>query len=93
MYENVRKEIAKLADELPKGYTTFDSDGLPVIQSEMGGLDWFGWATELLNSPGRRAEKARLRDQLERSVGADNGGGRLYEVVAAMATGPVEADV
>jgi hypothetical protein len=83
-YENIRKEIANLADELPKGYTTFDAHGQPVIKSEMDGLDWFMWAFTLLRSPGCRQEKAKLRDQLGRSTGDDNGGGRIYELIAAM---------
>lgn len=84
MYENVRKEIAKLADELPKGYGTFDANGKPVIKSELDGLDWYIWAHKLLQSRGREADKALLRAQLARSEGDDNGGGRIYELVMAL---------
>jgi|SRR5580658_6378432 hypothetical protein len=85
MYENVRKEIAKLAEELPKGYGTFDADGKPVIKSELDGLDWYMWATNLLRSKGKKKEKALLISQLVRSEGQDNGGGSLYEMVLALA--------
>jgi hypothetical protein len=89
MYDNVRREIAKLAEELPKGYGTFDSNGKPVIVSQLDGLDWFSWATNLLRARGRAKEKAALRAQLSRSSGDDNGGGRIYELVAALDAGPV----
>jgi hypothetical protein len=92
MYENVRKEIARLADELPKGYGTFDAKGQPVIQSDMAALDWYTSAVELLKSRGRKAEKERLRAQLAASTGDDNGGGRLYELAAVLDCGPVKCE-
>jgi hypothetical protein len=91
MYENVRKEIAKLAEELPKGYGTFDADGKPVIVSQLDGLDWFAWAMNLLQSKGHQKEKELLRAQLSRSTGDDNAGGRIYELIAALDAGPADS--
>jgi hypothetical protein len=88
-YENLRKEIAKLSEGVPGGYKTFDADGKVVISSDLPALHWFRWAIELLRSPGRQAEKAELRAQLEASTGEDGDHGHLYEVIAAMACGPV----
>jgi hypothetical protein len=90
MYDNVRKEIAKLAEELPKGYGTFDSNGKPVIVSQLDGLGWFSWAMNLLRSRGHQEEKDLLRAQLSRSSGDDNCGGRIYELIAALDAGPAD---
>jgi hypothetical protein len=89
-YENLRKEIAKLGESVPGAYKTFNSDGQPVIQSDLPALEWFEWATALLRSSGRKAEKAELRAQLAASTGVDGDGGYLYQAVAVMACGPVE---
>jgi hypothetical protein len=88
----LQRRITDLVARGPRGYGTCDADGQPVIQSELPGLEWFGAANHLLHSPDHEAEKRALRQQLDRSVGNDNCGGRLYELVAALAHGPVESD-
>lgn len=81
---SIATRIRILEERAPQGYTTFDIDGRPVIQSAMDGLDWYESAIALLRSRGRDAEKAALRAQLARSRGDDNGGGRLYELIDAL---------
>jgi hypothetical protein len=82
---SIEARLRALEEQAPKGYKTFDADGQPVIQSEMDGLDWYMWATNLLRSKGKKKEKALLISQLVRSEGQDNGGGSLYEMVLALA--------
>ncbi len=89
-YENLRKEIAKLGETVPHEYQTFDADRKVVINSPLPSLAWYEWATELLGSRGREAEKRALREQLENSEGLDSCGGHLYELIAAVFNGPVE---
>ena len=84
---SLENRIKRLEEETPRGYRTFDADGKPVIQSDLPGLEWFAWATELFRSR-RETAKAELRRQLERSVGPDAGGGHLYELALALAYGP-----
>jgi hypothetical protein len=85
MARNIESRIEELEDSMPRGYTTFDSDNKPVIQSSLPGLEWYRWAITLLGSRGHKQEKAFLIAQLERSEGRDNSGGLLYEMVLAMA--------
>jgi len=89
-YEHLRKEIAKLGESVPGGYETYNSDGQPVIQSAMDGLDWYMWATTVLRE-GKPAEKEKLRAQLAASTGADSGGGCVYQLVAACDYEAIEA--
>src|SRR5258707_14808106 len=92
MGRNIEGRITELEQSTPRGYGTFDRDGKPVITSDLPAREWLRWATNLFNSRGRTAEKEALRQQLNRSVGTDNCGGRLYELVAALAHGPAESD-
>lgn len=88
-YENLRREIAKLGENVPGNYQTFDADRKVVVNSLLSALEWQQWAVALLTSRGREAEKADLRSQLDRTQGLDNCGGYLYQVVAVLACGPV----
>jgi hypothetical protein len=86
----LQRRIAAIVARRPKGYEAYDGEGQPTIQSDLPPLDWVTSAMDLFRSKGRQAEKAALRARLERSEGPDNGGGRLYEIAAAMAAGPVK---
>jgi hypothetical protein len=90
MARNIESRIAELEDSIPRGYTTFDGNGKPVIQSDLPALEWYMEALALLRSRGREAAKERLRAQLAASVDVDNAGGYLYQMLAALAVGPVD---
>jgi hypothetical protein len=88
---NIETRLRALEERMPKGYTTFNANGVPVIQSDLSALEWMVWAFELLRSPGREAQKRALRALLEASTDVDGDKGYLYLAVAAMAHGPVTA--
>jgi hypothetical protein len=90
MRGNLESRLRELEDSMPRGYTTFDSQGRPIIHSLVTGLQWFKAACDLFDSPGRDEEKELMRQHLAASVGQDNGGGYLYQLIEAMADGPVE---
>ncbi len=86
-YEGLRKQIADLAGQVPKGYRAFDSEGKPIIQSRLPGPEWLRAADKLLRSRGREAEKAELLWKLRHSTGFDGSGGFLYQYVCAYVSG------
>jgi hypothetical protein len=92
MGRGIENRLQALEESTPSGYTTFDTEGKPVIQAHLPALEWMQWATKLLQSRGRDAEKAELRRQLARSTGADAGGGHMYQLVSALCVGPVESE-
>ena len=92
MGHNIEGRLKTLEDATPNGYRTTDSEGNVVIESKLPALAWFRWATKLFHGRGRRAEKDELRKQLARSVGPDGGGGYLYQIIAAQASGPEKTE-
>jgi hypothetical protein len=91
-YQSLRKRISELSKNVPQGYATYDSNGRPVIQSALRGLEWFAWATSLLRSKGCLTEKSELLWKLRVSVGPDNSGGNLYEFLCASVGGILSGD-
>ena len=87
MKASIGSRLAALEDSIPRGYGSFDREGKPVIRSPLTAIKWFGAACDLFRSPGREEDKRVLREQLSASVGRDNGGGHLYEMVNAMFEG------
>lgn len=87
---NIETRLRKLEEGTPGAYRTFDANGKPAVESDLPAPDWFRASLALLRSRGREAEKEELRRQLRRSVGPDSYKGRLYEVIGAMAEGPVK---
>jgi hypothetical protein len=90
MGRSIESRLEELENSMPRGYTTFDGNGKPVIQSDLPALEWYMEALALLRSRGREPAKERLRAQLAASVDVDNGGGYLYQMLAALAVGPVD---
>jgi len=90
MGRSIESRLEELENSMPRGYTTFDGNGKPVIQSDLPALEWYMEALALLRSRGREAAKERLRAQLAASVDVDNAGGYLYQMLAALAVGPVD---
>lgn len=88
MRGNIEGRIKALEEGTPGGYRTFDENGNVVIDSRLPALEWYQAACQLLRSRKEQA-KVELRSQLARSVRAADGG-RLFEVVAALAYGPME---
>jgi hypothetical protein len=87
---NIESRLRALEESTPGGYKTFDRNGNVVINSLLPALGWMQAAEALLASRGNEGDKAALREQLERSEGPDSGRGYLYQLVAALACGPVE---
>jgi hypothetical protein len=72
MARNIETRIAELETATPRGYTTYDGKGRPVIQSALPVRDWLRWAMNTLN--GRRsAARTALLEQLARSERAADG--------------------
>jgi hypothetical protein len=88
---NIEVRIKRLEEEIPEGYGTFDSQGRTLIHSLLPGLQWFRAACGLVAGTGPDEEKKFLRKQLAASVGRDNAGGYLYQLVHALACGSVES--
>ncbi len=88
---NLEARLKSLEDRTPGAYKTFDAARRIVIESPLPAIRWFESATAVIRRGGPEAEP--LRAQLERSTGADGDKGRLYEVVRAMALGPVETPI
>jgi hypothetical protein len=82
MGRSVESRLEKLEEITPRVYTTYDTQGRPVIQSDLPALEWMRGATALLQARGRGAAKAALRAQLARSAGPDGDRGYLYQLVA-----------
>jgi hypothetical protein len=90
MIGDLERRLKRLQELLPKGYTTFNAAREPVIRSLVPALRWFNAACDLFSSDGRDEEKKLMRESLTASVGVDNGGGYLYQVIEVLARGPVE---
>lgn len=85
---NLQSRLTALEESTADGYRTYDADGQPVIQSDLPTFEWMLKAKETLRN-GTTEQKEILRDQLARSVRA-NDGGRLFELIRVMDHGPVE---
>lgn len=88
MGRSIEGRIETLEGSTPRGYTTYDGKGRTVIQSDLPGLEWMRECERLFHSR-REAAKAELSRQLATSVGPDNAGGHLYQLVAAIYCGPL----
>jgi len=91
MIGDLERRLKRLQELLPKGYATFNAARQPVIRSLVPALRWFNAACDLFSSDGRDEEKRLMREALAASVGMDNGGGYLYQVIDVLACGPVES--
>ena len=89
---SLEKRLRALEEGVPKGYTTYDADGQPMIQTDLSAPEWYAAALKLLRSPGREKEKADLLWRLRASVGPDNSGGQLYEMLSSFFSGGLEPD-
>lgn len=83
---NLETRVRLLENRISDGYQAYGSGGRATIESDLGAPDWYMWAVGLFQS-GSCTAKEELRAALARTVGNDNCGGRLYELVAALAAG------
>lgn len=82
MGRSIESRIEELEGSIPRGYTTFDSNGRPVIQSNLPLAEWVRWAFSVLS--GRRGEtRRRLLDDLSRSERSADGS-LLHEYLLAI---------
>jgi hypothetical protein len=86
LLRQLERRVAFLQARLPRGYVAYGTDGEPTISSNLAALDWFMESVEILNH-GTAEEKSALRAALASSVGRDNGGGIIYQVVMAFDPG------
>lgn len=87
---SIENRLKALEECAPQGYRTYDANGAVVIQSDLDGLSWYVWATNVIRGKGNPKQKALLISQLMRSEGQDNAGGSLYELILALAETPHE---
>lgn len=79
---SLQNRIQALEEATPPGYTTYATDGQPVIQSYLSPLEWLSSTFRLFASKGRKREKAALIEQLERS--ATSNAGLLHEYLLSV---------
>jgi hypothetical protein len=85
LLRQLERRVAFLQAKLPRGYVAYGADGEPTISSNLPALEWFIESVKILRS-GTAEEKSALRAALACSVGWDNGGGIIYQVVMAFDT-------
>lgn len=82
MGRGIEGRIEALEGSTPRGYTTYDAQDRPIIQSDLPLKEWFTWAERVLR--GRRsAAQTALVDQLARSARAADGS-LLHEYLLAV---------
>jgi len=85
---SLKKRMEVLESSVPKGFTTYDANGEPVIESDLDSMEWYLSAVRLFESRGREAEKKQMRAQLKRSVSSN--AGSMHELAAVLYHGPAK---
>jgi hypothetical protein len=88
-FDHLRAKVAELEARLPQAYVLLDANGEELLHSDLDALEWFNDCLHVFNDPARSREAEELREKLSRTA-SSKGGDKIFEVIAALAHGPIE---